>query len=79
MANRAYCYRIQNDSTLCRVRNLVDSQIAQRPAISHYLKELFSTGLLHEVQVGMEKLSIPQDDADADSRQQRTQALLLRA
>jgi Fic family protein len=42
----------------CRIGNLVDKQIAQRQAASRYLKELVSIGVLHEAQVGKEKLFI---------------------
>lgn len=42
----------------CRIGNLVDKQIAQRQAASRYLKELVSIGVLHEAQVGKEKIFI---------------------
>lgn len=42
----------------CRIGNIVDKQIAQRQAASRYLKELVSIGVLHEAQVGKEKLFI---------------------
>ena len=42
----------------CRIGNLVDKQVVQRQAASRYLKELVSIGVLHEAQVGKEKLFI---------------------
>ncbi|MBI3247713.1 MAG: hypothetical protein HYZ50_14515 [Deltaproteobacteria bacterium] len=42
----------------CRIRNLVERQVAQRQAASRYLKELAGIGVLREIQVGKEKLFI---------------------
>jgi Fic family protein len=42
----------------CRIANLVDKRIAQRQAAARYLKSLVDIGVLHERQVGKEKLFI---------------------
>ena len=42
----------------CRIANLVDRRIAQRQAAARYLKSLVDIGVLHERQVGKEKLFI---------------------
>jgi len=42
----------------CRIRNLVDNDIAKRQTASEYLKQLSSIGVLKEVQAGKEKLFI---------------------
>jgi len=42
----------------CRIANLVDKRIAQRPAAARYLKSLVDIGVLQERQVGKEKLFI---------------------
>ena len=42
----------------CRIKNLVDNQIAKRQTASQYLKQLCRIGVLNEVQVGKEKLFI---------------------
>ncbi len=44
----------------CRIANLVDKRIAQRQAAARYLKSLVDIGVLHERQVGKEKLFIHQ-------------------
>ena len=42
----------------CRIRNLVENDIAKRQTASAYLKQLSSIGVLKEVQAGKEKLFI---------------------
>ncbi|MBT4494539.1 MAG: Fic family protein [Gammaproteobacteria bacterium] len=42
----------------CRIRNLVENDVAKRQTASEYLKRLVSVGVLQEVQVGKEKLFI---------------------
>ena len=42
----------------CRIRNVVESGIAQRQTAAVYLKELAKAGVLEEVKVGREKLFI---------------------
>jgi Fic family protein len=42
----------------CRIQNLVNAKIAERQAASRYLKQLAEIGVLHEQQVGREKLFI---------------------
>ena len=41
-----------------RISNLVDKNIAKRQAASTYLKKLVEIGVLHELQLGKEKLFI---------------------
>lgn len=42
----------------CRISNLVEKQIAKRQTASVYLKQLTDIGVLHEIQVGKEKLFV---------------------
>jgi Fic family protein len=42
----------------CRIKNVVESGIAQRQTAAVYLKQLRDVGVLHEVKVGREKLFI---------------------
>ena len=42
----------------CRIKNLVENDIAKRQTASHYLKQLSRIGVLKEVQAGKEKLFI---------------------
>ena len=42
----------------CRIANLVDKRIAQRQAAARYLKSLVDIGVLHERQVGKEKVFV---------------------
>lgn len=42
----------------CRIRNVVEAEIAQRQTAAVYLKQLVSAGVLEEVKVGREKLFI---------------------
>jgi cell filamentation protein, protein adenylyltransferase len=42
----------------CRIKNLVDNNIAKRQTASEYLKQLCQIGVLEEVQAGKEKLFI---------------------
>ena len=42
----------------CRISNLVEARIAHRQSASKYLKEFARIGVLHELQVGKEKLFI---------------------
>ncbi len=42
----------------CRIKNLVDNNIAKRQTASEYLKQLCKIGVLEEVQAGKEKLFI---------------------
>ncbi len=42
----------------CRIRNLVENDIAQRQTASEYLKQLAGIGVLQEVQAGKEKLFV---------------------
>lgn len=42
----------------CRIRNVVESGIAERQTAAVYLKKLVATGVLNEVKVGREKLFI---------------------
>ena len=42
----------------CRIKNLVEKDIAKRQTASEYLKQLSSIGVLEEVQAGKEKLFV---------------------
>lgn len=42
----------------CRIRNLVDKNIAKRQTASTYLKQLCEIGVLEEIQAGKEKLFV---------------------
>ena len=42
----------------CRIKNVVESGIAQRQTAAVYLKRLVSAGVLEEVKVGREKMFI---------------------
>lgn len=58
---KIYSYELLNiifEQPYCRIKNLVDNQIAKRQTASEYLKQLCQIGVLEEVQVGKEKLFI---------------------
>jgi Fic family protein len=42
----------------CRIKNLVEKDIAKRQTASEYLKQLAGIGVLQEVQAGKEKLFV---------------------
>ena len=46
------------ENPYCRIRNLVEADVAQRHAASDYLKALVTVDILEEVKVGREKLYI---------------------
>ncbi|MBV1877778.1 MAG: Fic family protein [Pseudomonadales bacterium] len=58
---RIYSYELLTiifEQPYCRIKNLVEYQIAKRQTASEYLKQLCQIGVLKEVQIGKEKLFI---------------------
>lgn len=59
--NDIYSYELLQcifEQPYCRIKNLVDKKIAQRQTASEYLKKLCDINVLHEMQVGREKLFV---------------------